>query len=330
MPAAAGVGVGSTEGGGQQALREAASGLGAGAFETGLSPSDGDAEAQATPDVRWGDEKQTEVAKKAVHAAEALAQDGVDRLRSGLRNARDEAVATYNLMTREEAGLAKAESMLSDTLDGLRGTVPVYIDPLNLPYWPGYSPGLGYVWGFPGKWTTDIHISPAFFEVAPRHQAWAMLHEATHRWGGARDHGYYKPLDTRPEKLTAEQALENADSLAAFCSGVVGDQQEHIREGQREAAQANAAALFSAWERGDVELYTDGWVTPSGLDLPAAMVADAVFAYFQSDRPDDYAEVARATAEQDEGPFTCSSGLVVRKDLFEMVYGQEQGFGGWR
>jgi len=322
LGAAVGDGAVAAQGGGLSSLaRESfehlASVLGAEAFAPGLTTSSaGEVDALATPDVTGGTPQQVKVVERAIHAAEALAKEGVRRTEP--RNDRDRVVAWYNLFSMEEEHLSQARSVLQTTLDGLGGKVSIQIDDWTPPRLWGDGDTLGWVWGVPGTWTTEIHVTPKFFDEPQGMQAWVVLHEATHRFAGTVDHGYYKP--DRP-KLTVDQALENADSVSAFSVGFLGGEAvERLKRAQVAAAEEHAGVLFDVWEAGDIELYTDGWTAPDGLDIPPDIVADAVFLHFRRDREEDYKEVAAATATQEEGPFTCSSGLVVRKDLYECVY----------
>ncbi len=242
------------------------------------------------------------------------------RLRAGPQNPKEEAAVDYHLRTQDPGLLAQVEKALSSTLAGLGGVVTVYIDATANPRLEdGTKRALGYVRGFPGWWTTDIHVTPYFFDEPQTGQGWAMLHEATHRWGGTVDHKYYEG-HTRPV-LTAAQAAENADSLAAFCLGFLeGDAAEKARRWREQLAEQHRAELFVLWEKGDIELYTHSWVSPEGETIEASIVAAAVYHHFRAERTADHTEVLAAMETQEEGPFTCSSGLVVRKDLYEYVY----------
>lgn len=244
------------------------------------------------PRVQDADPEQLDPVVQAVTGARRMAADGLAVLAAGPASPRQAELLEAHFHSTGVTELAAARSTLTAAAAGLGGSLAIEVEssqPLQ-DRLPGQGQTRAYVYRnlLLGEGMGAIHLCPAFFGLGADEQASTMLHEATHRFAGTRDHAYAGTAAYAA--LPAEAALENADTYATFCALEAADRavEEALQQGlaAEAAARDHADAIWAAYQQGAIRLWEDGFTTPEGLVLDPELVARTLNEHFRVHFPE--------------------------------------------
>lgn len=266
---------------------------------------------------------QERVIQQALGAARKMAAQGLAVLQAGPQTDRERRMVEAHFHTSDSTLLARAATVLSQVQAGLSGPIPIQVEGFDLPLGDRAS---GYVYGGPFAEASDIHLMPRFFDRSVDEQGGTLIHEASHKYAGTRDHAYAGPGDY--QDLTPELAMENADSYATFCElrqeDMRADEAERRAAEGAEAARTHAEEVWTAWEAGKLRYGEDPFMTSAGVEIPIGLVKGIILERFAERHPDRRGDiVSHLEAKRGYSAVTCRDGYVA-PELLVRAIGEEE------
>jgi len=209
----------------------------------------------------------------------------------------------------------RVRDVLAEVERGLAEAVPIDVDAWSPVTWlPGRENTLAFVVRL-DRSRADIHLLPGFFALGDDEQAWAILHEALHKYVGLRDIAYsWEPSFAT---LAPGQAVENPDSYAAYAASRVRDLERDAEFLERSHVVDHGALLWEDYQQGRLVLWEHDVRLPDGRVVDSETAGLGLVDWLIVHRP-DVVEALEGSTDFGE-PLLLPDGTTVGHELYMAV-----------